>query len=199
MNKQDYLNALNNVLSGIPESEKQKTLDYYTEIIDDAIEEGEDENAVVARLDQPEQVLKRLVNETPLHRFVTQDVKNRSLNAVTVVLLAISSPLWISLLLAAFAVVLALYISVWSIVISLFVTFAALVCSAIALLVVIPFIITDAALKAMLFFGLALTGIGLSVFLFFFSVWCSKQIIRFTMFLFRKAKELLIKKGSEAV
>ena len=76
MNKQEYLEALNKALSGIPESEKQKTLDYYTEIIDDAMEEGEEEASIIARLDAPSDIGRRLIDETPLRKFVTEDVKN---------------------------------------------------------------------------------------------------------------------------
>lgn len=199
MNKQEYLEALNQALSGIPESEKQKTLDYYTEIIDDAMEEGEEEASIIARLDSPSDIGRRLIDETPLRKFVTEDVKKHKIDTLTAILLAISSPLWVSLLLAAIVVIFALYIAVWSLVISLFAVFAALVCSAIAFLLATPFVFAEAALKAMLFFGFALISIGLSVFLFFFSVWCSKQVIRFTLFLFRKVKESFVKKGSAAV
>ena len=140
MNKQEYLEALNRALSGIPEGEKQKTLDYYTEIIDDAMEEGEEEASIIARLDAPSDIGRRLIDETPLRKFVTEDVKKHKIDTLTAILLAISSPLWVSLLLATIVVIFALYIAVWSLVISLFAVFAALVCSAIAFLLATPFV-----------------------------------------------------------
>ena len=89
MNKQEYLEALNKALSGIPESEKQKTLDYYTEIIDDAMEEGEEEASIIARLDAPSDIGRRLIDETPLRKFVTEDVKKHKIDNLTAILLNI--------------------------------------------------------------------------------------------------------------
>ena len=47
-------------------------------------------------------------------------------------LILLGSPLWLPLLIAAFAVLLALYLSLWTVVISLWVILAALVTSALA-------------------------------------------------------------------
>lgn len=40
MNKDEFLNDLRHALKGLPYEEVNKTLDYYSELIDDAVEEA---------------------------------------------------------------------------------------------------------------------------------------------------------------
>ena len=40
MNKQEFLDALQGGLSGLPKEDLQRILDFYSEIIDDCVEDG---------------------------------------------------------------------------------------------------------------------------------------------------------------
>ena len=52
MNKAEFLRALDNALSNLPESERREHIEYYSELIDDMMEEeGLDEYGAVDRLD----------------------------------------------------------------------------------------------------------------------------------------------------
>lgn len=197
MNKIDFLDNLQNALTGLPGDDMQKTIDYYSEMIDDAVEEGEDEQAVIERLGSIEDIAEKVINETPLSRFVREDMKKRNMSAEVIILLIVSSPLWLVFLVTAFAVGFSLYIAVWSVVLSFFVIFGALAISAAAMLVVSPFLLAVRPLKAMFAFGAALLCAGLSVFLFYLSVYSAKMVIKFTVFSGRNIKGIFIRKGSE--
>lgn len=196
MTKNDFLNKLTEALFGLPHEEVKKSIDYYSEIIDDAVEDGEAETAVIARLGSIEDIAEKIINETPLRKFVKEDVKNYNMSLPVVLLIIISSPVWLPILTAIFAVAFSLYISIWSIVASLFAVFAALALSGVSALIISPFLLFVRPLKAMLLFGTALMCIGLSVFMFYLSVWSAKMIVKLTVLIARKTKNIFIRKGS---
>lgn len=198
MTKNEFLNKLTESLSGLPQEEIKKSIDYYSEIIDDAVEDGEGEAAVIERLGSINDIAEKIINETPLRKFVKEDVKNYNISLSVILLLIIGSPVWLPILTAAFAVVFSLYISIWSVVVSLFAVFAALVLSGVALLIGSPFLLPVKPIEAMFAFGAALVCAGLSVFVFYLSVWSAKITIKLTVFIARKIKDIFIKKGSEA-
>ena len=68
MNKNDYLNKLKKALSNVSASERERTLSYYSELIDDRLEEGIPEQQIISELEQPQQVVSRLIGEGVIHR-----------------------------------------------------------------------------------------------------------------------------------
>ncbi len=195
MTKHEFLTQLQTALSTLPREEVQKTIDYYAEIIDDAVEDGGEEAAVIANLGSIDDIAEKIIHDTPAREFTLENIKKRNWNAVTLTLLALGSPVWIALLLAAAAVVFSLYVSVWAIVFSLFATTAVLALSGVTLLVASPFLLPAAALKAMLWFGMALVSGGAAIFLFYLSAYCAKQLVRLTGFICRKIKYFFMKQG----
>lgn len=196
MNKNEFLEKLTSALSGLPQEEKKKTLDYYSEIIDDAVEDGDDEQEVIARLGSIDDIAEKIINETPIRKFVKDNVKSYNMSIPVIILLIIGSPIWLSLLTAAFSVVFSLYAAIWSVVAALFAVFAALALSGVALIIASPFLIGVKPVEAMFSFGTALVCVGVSVFLFFLSVWSAKLVIRLTILIGRKIKDIFIKKRS---
>ena len=196
MNKNEFLNQITNALSGLPQEEIKKTLDYYSEIIDDAVEDGDDEQEVIARLGSIDDIAEKIINETPIRKFVKEDVKNYNMSIPVIILLIIGSPIWLSLLISALSVVFSVYAAIWTVIASLFAVFAALALSGVALIIASPFLIGVKPLEAMFSFGTALVCAGISVFFFFLSVWSAKMIIKLTVLAVRKIKDIFIKKRS---
>lgn len=195
MNKNDFLNALTAALAGLPQEERQKTLDYYSEIIDDAIEDGKDEQTVIAGLGSINEIAEDVINSTPISRFVKEDIRKRSISIPVIILLIIGSPVWLPLLLAFFSAAFSLYLTIWSVIAVLFVIFAALALSGAAMLIASPFLLFVRPLKAMLSFGSALFCLGLSVFMFYLSVLSAKITIKLTVFTARSIKNIFIRSG----
>ena len=130
MHKQSFLDALYHLLNDLPKAERQQHIDYYAEMIDDRMEDGVSEEAAVAALGSAADIAAQILGEAP-----PKSKKKYPLWAM--VLIVLGSPLWISLLLAAVAVVLsvalslaatyiALCISLWAVLAALYLTVLAL-------------------------------------------------------------------------
>ncbi|MCD8357588.1 MAG: DUF1700 domain-containing protein [Oscillospiraceae bacterium] len=196
MNKSGFLSGLENRLKGLPQEEIKKTTDYYSEMIDDAVENGETEQDVTARLGSVDEVADKIINEMPLGKIVKANVRERNISAAATTLLIVGSPVWFPLSLSVIVVALAVYAAVWSAIIACFAADAALAMSGVAMLVASPFAVTAAPWKAMLLFGLALVCIGAAVIVFYLSIWVAKLFIRLTVYSIRKLKRTLIEGGN---
>ena len=60
MNKQAFIDTLTARTAGLPESERARLVAYFTEIIDDSIEDGVPEDEAVAALGSPDELLREL-------------------------------------------------------------------------------------------------------------------------------------------
>lgn len=120
MTKSEFLKTLETELCVLPQADVQNTLDFYNEMIDDRIEEGVLEEDAVSQVGDAQEIAKQIIMETPISKLVKQKIKSkRSMTAVEIVLLILGSPIWLSLIVSGFAVLLSVYLSIWAIVISL--------------------------------------------------------------------------------
>ena len=128
MTKNEFLIKLIQGLSRLPQAEVEERVAFYGEMIADRMEDGLSEEEAVASLGSVQEVINQIISEIPLSSIIKDRIKlNRKLNGWEIALLAIGSPIWISLIAAAFAVVIAVYASIWAVVVSLWATFSALV------------------------------------------------------------------------
>lgn len=133
MNREGFLTALRQALAGLPEGDIESSAEYWAELIDDRVEEGLSEEEAVAALGSPEDVAREILLEAPMTKLVKARMKpGRSLRGWELALLILGFPLWLPLLLASGAVVLAVYVSLWSIVAALFAVTLALAAGALA-------------------------------------------------------------------
>ena len=198
MNKQEFLEALKNALSGLPQDDIEERIDFYSEMIDDKIEEGILEVEAVASIGRVEDIVSQIVAEVPIKKLVKQKIKRENkLKAWEIVLLAVGSPIWASLLIAFLAVVLSLYISLWAVIISLWAVFVSLVASGFAGIVggaVLSLTGNGASGLALMGVSLVVLGVGI---LFFFAckaatkgtvILTKKMVLWFKNSLLRKEK-----------
>lgn len=190
MNKQDFLCALRIRLSGLPQDDVERSLEFYSEAIDDRTENGLEEEEAVNDLGSIDEIVKQLLSQTPLPKLIRAKVTpSRSLKGWEIVLLVLGSPLWLPLILAAAATGLAVYAAIWSVMIAVYAVVLAFALSGIVLLI--------NGLGQLMFAGLGLTLIGLSVLLFFAANEIAKGIICLSRKYVLKMKSLFIK-GEEA-
>lgn len=131
MNKQTFLAELGKGLCGLPQKEIEERLAFYAEMLDDRMEEGLSEEDAVCAIGSVDDIVAQILADIPLTKIVKEKMKSkRRLNALEITLLAVGSPVWLSLLISAFAIVFSLYVSFWSVVISLWSVFMALVACA---------------------------------------------------------------------
>jgi len=131
MHKQEFLTQLRKELSGLPQNEIEERIAFYGEMIDDRVDEGLSEENAVAEIGSVSDIAAQIISEIPLSKIAKEKIKlKRRLKAWEVVLLAVGSPIWFSLLAAAFAVVFSVYVSLWAVVVSLWACFASCVACA---------------------------------------------------------------------
>ena len=149
-------------MKGLPKSEIDERISFYSEMIDDRIEEGFSEEEAVAKIGNIDHISKQILSEARVPK------SKRKRKPWEIALLWIGSPLWISLALAAFAVVIALYASLWSVVVSIWSAFVALAASGIAgVVAAIPFAIAGNTSAGIATFGAALVCGGVAIFAFY--------------------------------
>jgi len=79
MNKNEYMKRLEKALSSVSKEERERTLSYYSELIDDRVEEGMDEQRVVSELEPPEAVASRLMAEGVIKKAGPRSGRNTGL------------------------------------------------------------------------------------------------------------------------
>ncbi len=137
---------------------------------------------VLAAIGSIEEIAAQVVAETPLTKIAKERIRpKRRLGAGEIVLLVLGSPIWLSLGIAAAAVLLALYAVVWSVIVSLWAVFAALAVCAVGSIPLGVWVIAKGRAAA----GIAtLAGgmvcAGLAILMFFGCLAATKGVILWT-------------------
>ena len=140
MNKYEFLAQLRNALSSVPLEEREAAMSYYEEFFSDAGEENE--QAVIASLGSPEELARSIINE---NRKDTEQPANPSADssgfdagaftppptpaqqnsgwtggqiALIVVLLVLSSPIWLGLLVGLFGAIIGIFAAIIGIIVA---------------------------------------------------------------------------------
>lgn len=183
MKKTEFLSALESYLDGLPANERRASVEYYSEMIDERMEDGMDEEDAVGALGSPELAAKQLyasradspgVKENGADAGSAQEdtagktkPPKESQGAMRTVLLILGFPLWFPLLIAAVMILFALYAVLWSVVFSVWCVFASL---ALAAAVCIPAAVAGGLAQgftaALFYAGGCLTISALSIFAF---------------------------------
>ena len=165
MSKQEFLAKLKKKLSAYPSKDVEERLGFYSEMIDDRMEEGLSETDAVQAVGSIDTILGQIVAEMPNQ---TSNKKYRKLRTWEIVLLAIGSPIWLSLILSATAIVLSVYVSIWAVVLSLWAIELAFGATAIGgTLGSIIYFCTGNALAGWVMLGVGIMCVGFTIFWFF--------------------------------
>lgn len=199
MSKQEFLAELKARLSGLPQSDIEERLIFFGEMIDDRIEEGLTEEEAVSAIGTVDEVAGQIVAETPLTKLVKERVKpKRSLRAWEIVLLVLGSPIWLSVLIAVFAVIFAVYVAIWSVIISLWAILASLAVSSLAAVAAaVVFSFNSNWLTGAAMLGAGIFCAGLTILLFFGCKAATKGVLLLTKNIALGIKSLLV--GKEGV
>lgn len=169
MVKQQFLEAIRDGLNGLPQSDIEKYLDYYSEMIEDRMEDGASEEEAVASMESVEDIVRQILPDAPSSQTTEeQESAGHSLRPWEVVLLVLGSPLWLPLALAGFFLILAFYIILWSVVLVFYaadLVFAAAGVSGIAAGITLPF--SGMHTQAVFLLGIGLVCAGIAILLFF--------------------------------
>ena len=196
MNKQEFLVQLRKGLSGLPKDDIEERLTFYSEMIDDRMEEGLSEETAVREIGTATELISQIIADIPLTKIVKERITpNKRLKVWELVLLVLGSPIWLSLLIAVFAVILSLYVVLWSVIISLWAVFVSLVgCVLGGIAGGIVFACCGNVLTGIAMIGASLVCGGLSVFMFYGCKAVTKGILILTKKIAVWIKNCFIKK-----
>ncbi len=199
MNKQEFLEELWVELGSLPEGETEERLEFYSEMIEDRMEEGLTEEEAVAEIGTPKEVAAQIIAEIPLPKLVVEKVRpKRTLKAWEIVLLVLGSPVWVPLLLAAIILALAAYIVVWALIVVLWAVEAALaVSSAAGVILGIWGIIHGSIPEGIAAIGAGLACAGLTIFLFFGCKEATRGLLKLTKKIIISIKTRLTRKEED--
>jgi len=117
MTKQEFLSVLRRRLQELPPADVSRTVEYYSEMIDDHMENGRSEASAVAKMGDPNEVAAQILTGSSAKRGTKgQAAKKKSGRGKgwNIALLCLGFPLWFPLLVAAASIILAAVIVMWS-------------------------------------------------------------------------------------
>lgn len=120
MTKKEFMCKLKRRLSVLSKVEADERLTFYSEMIDDRVEEGLTEDEAVLAIGEVDEIAAQISAEA-MHLKNTFGIKGmfKPQDKTQTLLLILGAPLWLPLLLAALAVAASLYIVLWALVITL--------------------------------------------------------------------------------
>lgn len=178
MNKQEFLGQLRKGLSGLPQADIEERLTFYREMIDDRMEDGLSEEEAVSAVGSVDQIIA----DIPLAKNVKEPFQpKRRLKAWEITLLVLGCPIWLSLGIAAVAVIFSLYVSLWSVIVSLWAGFGSLVgCAFGGIVGGIVIACNENVLSGVAMLAAGIACIGLSIFMFYGCKAATKAIVMLT-------------------
>lgn len=196
MNKQEFLEQLRKGLSGLPKDDISERLTFYGEMIDDRMEEGVPEETAVCEIGIVDELVSQSIADIPLGKLVKETITpKKKLKAWEIVLLALGSPIWLSLLIAVLAVILSVYVVLWSAIVALWAVFTAVAaCGLAGIAAGVYFAVGGNVLTGIAVIGAGIACAGLSVFLFFGCMAATKGILKLTKKLSVFIKNRFVKK-----
>ncbi len=194
MTKQEFLQDLRRALTGFPQEDVERSIEFYGEMLEDSIEEGKSEEEAVAALGPIEDIRKQILSEIPMGKLVGAKFKpKQALRGWEITLLVLGFPVWFPLLLAAVVVAFTVYALVWVGVAVFYIVDLALVASGVAcVLALVPLCISGNVMTGVMGMGVGLVAIGLGIFFFFLCNTFLKGVLLGSKFCLLKTKDRMV-------
>ena len=191
--KNEFLDSLDKKLFRLSQVEREEQLAFYSEMIEDRMEEGATESEAVESIGSVELIAHRILGTAQAEHIAEKPgQEKRKLRTWEIVLLVAGSPVWVSLLIAAVAVVFSLVAAGVAVLVSLVAVIFSLVVVAWSL--VISFAATCLAgivlaifhwvkgngYAGLAYLGTALFSVGVFIFSLVGSIAATKGTLRLT-------------------
>ena len=193
MNKTEFSDALRRALGKLPSYEVEQSIAFYSEMIDDRVEDGMSEADAVAALGPVGAIDAQIIAETPVipKAIAKANTGSRTLN---VVLLVVFSPIWVPLVLALVVAALMVYLSIWMVIVALWTVVAVLIlCAPIGFFLLAWCLANGYPLTGLFQLGAGLAASGLGLFAWFGVLAASKGLVSLTGTFGRWVKSRFVK------
>ena len=74
MKKNEFLQELSMEILGLPQEDVEHWLEYYTEMLEDRIEEGMSEQEATAALGDPKAIARQILAQTPFTKLIKNKI-----------------------------------------------------------------------------------------------------------------------------
>ena len=199
MKKQDFVAELRRKLAGLPKQDIEERINFYSEMIDDRMEDGISEDDAVSEIGSVDDIASQIIADIPFTKIAKERIKpKRKLKAWEIVLLAVGSPIWLSLGIAVVAIIFSLYVVLWSVIVSLWAVFASLIASAVGcVLTGIAFAIVGNGGAGGVSVSFGIVCAGLAIFCFFGCKAATKGVVVLTKKIAIGIKKCFVRKEEE--
>ena len=198
MRKEEFLNELRKKLAGLPKDDVDSRVEFYSEMIDDRIEEGKSEQEAIAEIGNVDDIVNDIAKDTPFVKLVKEKVKpKRALQTWEIVLLVLGFPLWFPLAVTGLSLCLVGYFLIWVFDLVACAVELALGASGIGGLVVFFASLGNAGSTNMMALGIGLIGFGGAFIFYWVCVAMTKGTFKLSMKITNKIKAAFIRKGRD--
>ncbi len=191
MNKAEFLKELAFHLQKMSDSEKNKFITYYDEMISDYVENGVTEEEAVKKIGTPLKIAKELLEDYGNVKLNLPSTGNKLLNIAVAI---IGFPLWGSVLLTIVLLVFSAYVLIWCLPVAAGAGCVGFFSSAIIGMIGTPLVIARSLPMGVIQLGTSMASIGISVLLGIAAMTMSKTFVNITKKFNVKLMELFKKK-----
>ena len=199
MTKEIFLNELRNRLRGLSKEAIDSRIEFYSEMIDDSMEEGLSEEEAIAKIGTVDEVINKILEDTPLLKIVKEKSKpKKTWRAWEIVLLVLGFPLWFPLGLTAIILMLVGYLLIWIAALIVYVVFISIAAASVGGVVLA---VISVASGNMFYAGISLAGgivcAGLAILLYYASIYVTKAMIKLSKKIALGIKMFIVGRGKE--
>ncbi len=193
MKKAEFIEKLREKLNGLPQEDIEKSLDYYSEMIDDRVEDGMSEDDAVSDLGSIDEIASQIIGDTSLPKIIIEKLKSKTKpDRLKIVLYICAIPIILAVLSCIFAMIAAFAGIIISVYIGT-VTFG--LCGIGGLALGGISIAAGAAIKGIFLIGDGISCIGVCVIGFAFSKAITKLLFKYGRKFIRFIKRSIFRKG----
>ncbi len=198
---EEFLTELKNRIAHLPATEVLRVLSYYSESLEDKLEDGFTEEQAIKSFGSIDEIVKNVEEEVPITLVMKDKVKTKSSgNGVNKVLIAIivvlTFPIWIALLVGAFGIAVGVYAVLWTIPIIIGSVYFSLYPIAICgIFYGFVRMFTLGVPTGLAYLGVGIISVGLAIMLFYPLLEGAKLWLKINVWPFKKIKQWLIRKA----
>ncbi len=198
---EEFLTELKNRIAHLPATEVLRVLSYYSESLEDKLEDGFTEEQAIKSFGSIDEIVKNVEEEVPITLVMKDKVKTKSRGngvnkALIAIIVVLTFPFWIGILAGAFGIVVGVYAVLWTVPIIIgslyFSLYPIAICG-----VFYGFVrmFTLSVPTGLAYLGVGIISAGLAIMFFYPLLEGAKLWLKVNVWPFKKIKQWLIRKA----
>ncbi len=207
MTKSQFLDRIKAGIASLPQGDKEKYLEYYSEMVDDRMEEGMTEEEAVADIGSTSDIIAQILRKSPSKAQTQNQEKpilekmNEHIDSDTrpwiIAVAVLTSPVWVPILIGLAGGLIGLAAGVFSAIVAFYASAVGVFAAGVACIIKAFF--TALAGEIIAYVGAGLLCMGISLLLFLFGNLCMKLAVKLIKFTVKFVKSKLSRKKEGAL